>query len=270
MVTTALCSVLLSGALLLGHLPSGAIEDTSKFRGPHWRMPHAVQLRSKTLSGGREPAQHRKTIMSHLLKQRPGFVRGRSSPAEKWSVKALRMQPAGTHFAGTAATVRRSHQPQHMQALAGRGRASDHTHLPLGPAQRSPVPATKLLARLQERTLHDRMLAEQNPGEGEDAGETKNASGHWPFYPEYGAFHDWVLTQRPPLNMSDPNMTWGWWRTPENSNQYSGMTRAVPNNNPLGEQVMHYRPMCPLVACVLPDILRVVPARPCPTNLSTS
>ena len=95
----------------------------------------------------------------------------------------------------------------------------------------------RTLVRAKREMLAKQLLAEED-GAGADAGDEEAAGNATrPFPAEHGPFEDWVLTLKPAaINMS--NVTWGVWRTPENSNAYSGMTEPVPNTNPFGEQII--------------------------------
>ena len=91
--------------------------------------------------------------------------------------------------------------------------------------------------RRQMMTEHQEKLAGLFDVPFASAGDDAHAGTSAEALPaEHGALNGWVLHLKP--RMDRENATWGEWRTPDNSNQYTGMTEAVPNTNPLGEQVI--------------------------------
>jgi len=135
-----------------------------------------------------------------------------------------------------AALARHSTEQQFMKALRADAATTGMRSLSQGAKDArvlSPLRQRKVrvLVLAKHQMLAKQLLAEEYRG-GEDANST---SARAPV--EHGAFNDWVLTLKPAaINMS--NVSWGVWRTPDNSNAYNGMTKPVPNTNPFGEQII--------------------------------
>ena len=150
--------------------------------------------------------------VQRMLAQHPEFVREFHALARRAGSQGL-LQALG---AGANVEIGRGNRPK--LSVAGED----------GTLQRQRQLKVRELVRARHQMLARQILAEK---------AADNATGTGPFPPEGGAFNDWVLTLKAaPINMS--NVTWGVWRTPDNSNAYSGMTEPVPNTNPLGEQII--------------------------------
>jgi len=204
----AVCALL---ALTLALSRRGTVEELAKKTrsGPFWRMP-AGKARAAAVQGKRSRTEG----LQRLLAEHPKFV-------QEW-----------------AALTKRSGARELVQALRTRA-----ARLPAAQLLQQRQRRVRRLVLAKRQMLAKQLLSDGSGGWGKkgwvwvgaDGDEEENSTK--PFPAEHGAFNDWVLNMKPAvINMS--NVTWGVWRTPDNSNAYRGMTEPVPNTNPLGEQII--------------------------------
>ena len=196
-IASALCTavVVLAALAFSGRSAQPGEDLATPKAGPFWRMPRAhVQRAAKAGTVG---------SVQHLLAAHPDFVREFDALAKRSSAQSLlEALRAGAVHHGRVHHLKMSEAEKDAELLQRR---------------------RKLKVRELVNTRHQ-MLARQILAEE----EADNATRSGPFPPEHGAFNDWVLTLKPAaINMS--NVSWGAWRTPDNSNAYSGMTAPVPN-----------------------------------------
>ena len=208
--------------------------------GPAWRMPAPQSFAEP----GAPPAlQRQRGKMGKVLAAHPTFVQEWHSLAAHFGEKKL--------VRGLLRGARRASPPMAAREITPRGRnvrrvaptvrARTARLMPRSPAHalegRRRVQQLVRSKRRQMVTEHQEKLAGLFDVPFASAGDDAHAgTGAEALPAEHGALNGWVLHLKP--RMDRENSTWGEWRTPDNSNQYTGMTEAVPNTNPLGEQVI--------------------------------
>ena len=205
----AACALVALALSLPRRVPVVELAATAR-SGPFWRMPRGRAGAARTAA---PRGAQRTADLQHLLAEHPKFVK-------EWAALA---KHAGARELAQALRAHTARQP---------------TARPPGARD------ARLLQRQRQKRVRQlvmakrQMLAKQLLAEDDGAVDGDNSTGSAAAFPaEHGAFNDWVLTLKPAaINMS--NATWGVWRTPDNSNAYSGMTAPVPNTNPFGEQII--------------------------------
>ena len=213
LVGVCTCFVL---AAMMGRTKISSIEDMSKstvrrtvLSGPLWRMPMSrrTPISKKAISTRRPLALRQEAIVGRLqrmLAEHPTFVKewqalSKLSGSNRELVKALssashhavQRDPAGAHLERT----------KMQQLLFAKRQALSHMNffgIHIGVDNKGFVPPSKTAPRPQP-------FKDDAEGLG------------------------WVLTNRTWPNIT--NNSFGFWRTPENSNQYSGMTEPVRSTN---------------------------------------
>ena len=195
-------------AAMMGRTNSSSIEDMSKstvrrtvLSGPLWRMP--MSRRRPTGLATRRPIAPRQGAivgrLQRMLAEHPTFVK-------EWQALS---KLSGSNRELVKALSSASHQPYRMQRQRTK-------------MQQLVFAKRQALSNMNFFGIH---IGVDNKG---FVPPPKTAPRPQPFKDDAEGL-GWVLTNRTWPNIT--NNSFGFWRTPENSNQYSGMTEPVRSTN---------------------------------------